>query len=652
MDGKVRAFIENHQMLTTNSTVLLGVSGGPDSMALLHFFWSIREQWGLNLIVVSADHQLRGKESTTDLEYVRDICVKWDIHFIGASLDVPLYKREKSLGTQVAARELRYDFFEKQMSRLNADFLALGHHGDDQIETMLMGLGRSANPKSISGIPVTRVFATGRIIRPLLCVTKEEIEVYCVRYDIIPRRDPSNNETVYTRNFFRKQLVPLLKERNSNLHKTMQQLSESIHDDERFLMEQTMSLLDDVVAFNWQEQKAFFSISAFKSYPRSLQRRAYHLILNYLYKVLPKKLSYVHEEQFFKLLNNGNDGSVQIDFPHGLKLARSYQTFTFYLLKEKAEFIPNHVIFEVPGKADWSGTEITAHFTDYPGRQTAESYLCRHDEVALPLHIRTRQAGDRMSWAGLKGSKKVKDIFIDAKIPLSKRDNWPVVVDNNGVILWVVGLKKGRPGTQMESGTYIQLVSKKTPYRRDGGSMNDDIEKVLITEEEIANKCSELGKQLTNEYDDKFPLAIGVLKGALPFMSDILRHMQTHLEMDFMDVSSYGGKMRSSGEVKIVKDLDTKVEGRDLLIIEDIIDSGLTLSYLVDLFKYRKAKSIKIVTLLDKPSGRTAHINADIIGFEVPNEFVVGYGLDYEEKYRNLPYIGVLKPKIYGGEES
>lgn len=181
--------------------------------------------------------------------------------------------------------------------------------------------------------------------------------------------------------------------------------------------------------------------------------------------------------------------------------------------------------------------------------------------------------------------------------------------------------------------------------------MHNDIDHVLISQEDIANKCKEIGRQLTKEYDGKFPLAIGVLKGAMPFMSDVLRHTEIHLEMDFMDVSSYGGDMRSSGEVKIVKDLDTKVEGRDILIIEDIIDSGLTLSYLVDLFKYRKAKSIKIVTLLDKPSGRTAAIKADLIGFEVPNEFVVGYGLDYQEKYRNLPYIGVLKPKIYGGDE-
>lgn len=181
--------------------------------------------------------------------------------------------------------------------------------------------------------------------------------------------------------------------------------------------------------------------------------------------------------------------------------------------------------------------------------------------------------------------------------------------------------------------------------------MHSDIDYTLISQEEIREKCKEIGQKLTEEYQGKYPLVVGVLKGAMPFMADIVREIQTHLEMDFMDVSSYGSGMRSSGEVKIVKDLDTKVEGRDVLIIEDIIDSGLTLSYLVDLFKYRKANSVKIVTLLDKPTGRSANIKADIIGFEVPDEFVVGYGLDYDQKYRNLPYIGVLKPHIYGGEE-
>jgi len=177
--------------------------------------------------------------------------------------------------------------------------------------------------------------------------------------------------------------------------------------------------------------------------------------------------------------------------------------------------------------------------------------------------------------------------------------------------------------------------------------MEKDIEKVLITEEELQAKIKVLAAQLTEEYKDRFPLAIGVLKGAMPFMAELLKRMDCYLEMDFMDVSSYGNSTVSSGEVKIIKDLDTSVEGRDLLIIEDIIDSGLTLSYLVDLFRYRKAKSIKIVTLLDKPAGRKSNLKADYVGFNVPDEFVVGFGLDYAEKYRNLPYIGVLKPEVY-----
>ncbi len=177
--------------------------------------------------------------------------------------------------------------------------------------------------------------------------------------------------------------------------------------------------------------------------------------------------------------------------------------------------------------------------------------------------------------------------------------------------------------------------------------LEKDILEVLITEEQIQEKTNELGALLSADYADKFPLAIGILKGAMPFMSDLMKRVDAYIEMDYMDVSSYGNATVSSGEVKIVKDLNTSVEGRDILIIEDIIDSGMTLSYLVDLLKYRKAKSIKIVTLLDKPSGRKVDLEADYVGFEVPDAFVVGYGLDYAEKYRNLPYVGVLKKEVY-----
>ena len=177
--------------------------------------------------------------------------------------------------------------------------------------------------------------------------------------------------------------------------------------------------------------------------------------------------------------------------------------------------------------------------------------------------------------------------------------------------------------------------------------LHPDIEEVLYSEEEISAVVKDLGAQLTKEYEGKNPLVIGLLKGAIMFMTDLSRAMDCDLELDFMDVSSYGAGMESSGDVKILKDLDTTVDGRDLLIVEDIIDTGRTLSYLIEIFKYRKAKSIKVVTLMDKKERRVVDLEADYIGINVPNEFVVGYGLDFNEKYRNLPYIGILKTEVY-----
>ncbi len=176
--------------------------------------------------------------------------------------------------------------------------------------------------------------------------------------------------------------------------------------------------------------------------------------------------------------------------------------------------------------------------------------------------------------------------------------------------------------------------------------MDNDILKVLLTEADIKNICEELGKKITEDYKDKNLLVVAVLRGSVVFLSDIIRRIKCPCQIDFMAVSSYSGT-KSSGGVQFKKDLDTNPEGFDVLIIEDILDTGLTLKFLIDVLKTKKANSVKICTLLDKPENRKADIKADYVGASVPNEFVVGYGLDYNEKYRNLPYLGVLKPEIY-----
>jgi len=175
----------------------------------------------------------------------------------------------------------------------------------------------------------------------------------------------------------------------------------------------------------------------------------------------------------------------------------------------------------------------------------------------------------------------------------------------------------------------------------------NDIQEVLYSEEVIQAKVRELGAAISRDYEGRNPLVICVLKGAFIFMADLSKNITIPIALDFMAVSSYGNSTRSSGEVRIVKDLDTSVEGRDVLIVEDIIDSGLTLSYIIDVLERRNAKSVHVVALFDKPGRRTVDLNADYTGFEIPDAFIVGYGLDYAEKYRNLPFVGVLKPEIY-----
>lgn len=177
--------------------------------------------------------------------------------------------------------------------------------------------------------------------------------------------------------------------------------------------------------------------------------------------------------------------------------------------------------------------------------------------------------------------------------------------------------------------------------------LEKDIKKVMISHDEIVDAAKKLGAQLTKDYQDKNPILVGVLKGSVPFMAELIKHIDTHVELDFMVVSSYHGGTSSSGVINIKKDVDQDVSGRHILFIEDIIDTGQTLKNLRDMFKDRNVASVKIATLLDKPEGRVVEIEADYTCFTIPNEFVVGYGLDYNENYRNIPYVGVLKEEVY-----
>lgn len=179
--------------------------------------------------------------------------------------------------------------------------------------------------------------------------------------------------------------------------------------------------------------------------------------------------------------------------------------------------------------------------------------------------------------------------------------------------------------------------------------MHPDLEQVLFTEEQLMSGIRLLGERLSHDYSNRNPLFVCVLKGAVMFMADLVKQVSVPMEMDFIAISSYGDSSKSSGVVRILKDLDGSVENRDIVIVEDIVDTGLTLAYLKESFIHRRANSVKVAALFDKPEGRKVDIQPDYYCFQVPNAFIVGYGLDYAERYRNLSCVGVLKPSIYIG---
>lgn len=176
--------------------------------------------------------------------------------------------------------------------------------------------------------------------------------------------------------------------------------------------------------------------------------------------------------------------------------------------------------------------------------------------------------------------------------------------------------------------------------------MHRDVKKILISEEQINEATIRLAKEINEDYKGKKTIVLGLLKGCVPFMGDLCKRLTIDIEIEYMDISSYEGTV-STGNIKIIKDMETSVKGRDIIIAEDIIDTGRTLKHTIELLMNRGANSIKIVTMLDKPEGRLIEIEADYVGYVIPKEFVIGYGLDFNELYRNLPYIGVLKEEVY-----
>ncbi|MBT2637454.1 tRNA lysidine(34) synthetase TilS [Bacillus sp. ISL-39] len=459
IDTKVNDFLEKHGFQLNNKSIAVGVSGGPDSLALLHFLSGQRERNSLKIVAVHVDHMFRGEESYQDALFVKDFCEKRGIPFEMKRIDVPSYMRETGLSSQQAARACRYGFFEQVMEKHHLQYLALGHHGDDQVETVLMRLTRGSSGKARAGMPFMREFGPFTVFRPFLCLAKEELEEYCSVNLLEPRIDPSNEKTYYSRNRFRITVLPFLKEENPAVHEHFQRFAEELQMDEEYLIELTSEELNKVM--KKEDKKISISIRSFQEMPMPLQRRGIKLILNYLYNDRPASLSAIHIEKIFSIIRNPHPSGT-LDFPGGLRIIRSYgnchfelnpperQSYRFELSGPDQLVLPN-------GNAIDAQLLNGAHDKEFSNN---DRFTVDLEQTGTPLIIRTRQNGDRMSLKGMDGSRKVKDIFIDMKTPLAQRDEWPIVTDSEGRILWLPGLKKSNSeateGNRLLLLTYIK----------------------------------------------------------------------------------------------------------------------------------------------------------------------------------------------------
>lgn len=433
--NKVDKTLKAHKMIEDIDPIIIGVSGGPDSMVLLDI---LSRLFANQIVVAHLNHRFRGEEANSDAEFVQRVCTERGIPVEIKEYDVPAFIKETGLGAQEAARKIRYQFYLEVAKNWNAKYIALGHHANDQAETILMRIIRGTGIHGLSGIPYVRAFDKFKIIRPLLDLSREEIESYCTENKIIYRTDLSNYSTKYFRNEVRLNVLPYLEKYNEQIATHLHQLGKMAQEENSFLDK----IADEFIKsnhLNCQENCYIFSTLSLQKLDIALQKRVIHLILRYLsFKV---DISFKHLDDIIRLIHHSHP-SKSIDLP-GIRVYRNYEQIVF-MAGEPKKWEPYYLNLTIPGEVTLpnNNTKVKAFVTD--------SIQEQHDLWAVfdlnklknsNLVVRTRIAGDKLEFFGMKGSKKVKELFIDKKIFKEKRDVYPIIEQDNK-ILWIPGIKR------------------------------------------------------------------------------------------------------------------------------------------------------------------------------------------------------------------
>ncbi len=421
-----------------NETVVVATSGGPDSMALLNLVNSLKDELNLKVVCAHVNHKLR-VESEAEAAMVEEFCTKNDIFFEFMTIDS--YKNDNFHND---AREQRYDFFEQTVNKCKARHLLTAHHGDDLTETILMRIVRGSSFKGYAGFSEKLQKSNYIILRPLITYTKEEILTYVKNNKIPYAVDKSNEKDSYTRNRFRKYILPPLKEEEKNVHRKFYKFNKTLLMYNDYINKQTMKYLDQVY------QNEALNISKFQALDQVIRDRIINKILEKYYHDDLRRITDKHTELIEKLIFSSKPNQT-LNLPNNkyavkcyneLSIQENKKTENYILELTEAITLPNNKTIKIVSQTNCTSNNI-----------------CRLNtkEINLPLYIRNKKDGDKIELKGLNGTKKIKNIFIDEKVPIAERNLWPLLVDSEDTVLWIPGLRKSKFDKQKDENYDIIL---------------------------------------------------------------------------------------------------------------------------------------------------------------------------------------------------
>ena len=439
----VKRFIEERQLIKEGDRLLIACSGGVDSMGLIYFFINFQQYFKIQLFVTHVDHMLRGETSAEDRKFVEEFCRQHNIPFFSTEIPIAHILQEEGGNLQSLCRRERYAYFAEVMENNHIDKLVTGHHADDQLESILMALTKAGTVSGMKGIQPTREFLIGTIIRPFLAVTKDEIRGYLERSGGTYREDASNAKDDYKRNRFRHHIVPLLKNENPNISFNANQFAEILQQEDALLHSLALQRFCHIVEKRDGDVYTF-KIPAFIQEPVALQRRIILILLNYIYNHSKIAQSYTIISSLLNLCKS-IDGSAKLYLPNNFIALRQYEKI---VIKRFNHDILGENYVQPVAMNEWmqleNGMRVyigEASNVEQTQEKVIASYYFNSEHIVAPISFRSRRDGDRISLAGMKEQKRLSRLFIDEKVPVDERDDWPILIDAEDKILSVLGIR-------------------------------------------------------------------------------------------------------------------------------------------------------------------------------------------------------------------